>query len=79
MQISAVYFILILFFSIRDDFTSKNSNKKSHHVLQEDLRPWRHLTRRHSLEASSLEPGRYLRKPHYTVEEASLQMYKIAF
>ncbi|KAM3834848.1 sentrin-specific protease 2 isoform 1-T1 [Vipera latastei] len=55
---------------MRDDFTSKNSNKKSHHVLQEDLRPWRHLTRRHSLEASSLEPGRYLRKPHYTVEEA---------
>uniref|UniRef100_A0A1W7RD34 Ubiquitin-like protease family profile domain-containing protein n=1 Tax=Agkistrodon contortrix contortrix TaxID=8713 RepID=A0A1W7RD34_AGKCO len=54
---------------MRDDFTSKNSNKKSHNVLQEDLRPWRHITRRHSLEAASLEPGRCLRKPHYTVEE----------
>ncbi|XP_039212294.1 sentrin-specific protease 2 [Crotalus tigris] len=54
---------------MRDDFTSKNSNKKSHNVLQEDLRPWRHITRRHSLEAASLESGRCLRKPHYTVEE----------
>ncbi|XP_060538823.1 sentrin-specific protease 2 isoform X3 [Pantherophis guttatus] len=55
---------------MRDDFSFKNSNKKSHNVLQEDLRPWRHITRRHSLEASALETGRYLRKPHYTVEEA---------
>ncbi|XP_058043202.1 sentrin-specific protease 2 isoform X2 [Ahaetulla prasina] len=55
---------------MRDDFSFKNSNKKNHNVLQEDLRPWRHITRRHSLEASALETGRYLRKPHHTVEEA---------
>ncbi|XP_070609222.1 sentrin-specific protease 2 isoform X1 [Erythrolamprus reginae] len=54
---------------MRDDFSFKNSNKKSHNVLQEELRPWRHITCRHSLEASALETGRYLRKPHYTVEE----------
>ncbi|XP_007420694.1 sentrin-specific protease 2 isoform X1 [Python bivittatus] len=54
---------------LRDDFSSKKSNKKSHNVLQEDLWPWRHPTRRHSLEASALETGRCLRKPRYTVEE----------
>ncbi|XP_032081853.1 sentrin-specific protease 2 [Thamnophis elegans] len=54
---------------MRDDFSFKNNHKKNHNVLQEDLRPWGHITRRHSLEASALETGRYLRKPHYTVEE----------
>lgn len=48
-------------------------------MLQEDLRPWGHITRRHLLEASALETGRYLRKPHYTVEEASPQIYKRVF
>ncbi|KAG8135847.1 putative Sentrin-specific protease 2 protein [Naja naja] len=62
---------------IRDDFSFKNSNKKTHNVLQEDLRPWRHITRRHSLEASALETGRYLRKPHYTgVQRLEQEKYK---
>ncbi|XP_061492516.1 sentrin-specific protease 2 [Rhineura floridana] len=54
---------------LRHDCSVRKSSKKSHNSLPEGLLPWRLATHRHVLEASSLDTGRYLRKPHCTVEE----------
>ncbi|XP_062988402.1 sentrin-specific protease 2 isoform X2 [Elgaria multicarinata webbii] len=54
---------------LRHDCTIRKNSKKSHNPLQEDLQPWGLGTHRHLFEGSTLDTGRYLKKPHYTVEE----------
>lgn len=66
--------IILHFPLIRNDqtFSIKKNGKKSLNLLQENLQPRGLVFHRDWLEGStSLDIGRYLKKPHGTVEEAS--------
>nr|XP_060624019.1 sentrin-specific protease 2 isoform X2 [Anolis sagrei ordinatus] len=54
---------------LRYDCNAGKNSKKRHSSFQEELLPWGLATHRHKVEGSALDAGRYLRKPHYTVEE----------
>ncbi|KAF7253432.1 Sentrin-specific protease 2, partial [Varanus komodoensis] len=55
----------------KHDCSSSKNRKKNHNSLQEDL-PLRGLpNHRHLFQDSMLDTGRYFKKPHHTVEEAS--------
>ncbi|KAJ7325007.1 hypothetical protein JRQ81_018027 [Phrynocephalus forsythii] len=51
-------------------YSVKRNSKKNHNTHQEDLQPWSLVSRRYWLEGSTIDTGRYIRKPHCTVEEA---------
>ncbi|XP_067322013.1 sentrin-specific protease 2 [Anolis sagrei] len=59
---------------LRYDCNAGKNSKKRHSSFQEELLPWGLATHRHKVEGSALDAGRYLRKPHYTVEEAKLRV-----
>ncbi|KAH0623919.1 hypothetical protein JD844_007118 [Phrynosoma platyrhinos] len=61
---------------LRYDCSTGKNSKRSHSLFQEDLLQWGLATHQHKLEDSSLDAGRYLRKPHYTVEEASAETFQ---
>ncbi|XP_042316483.1 sentrin-specific protease 2 isoform X2 [Sceloporus undulatus] len=54
---------------LRYDCRSGKNSKRSRSSFQEDLLPWELATYQHRLQDSTLDAGRYLRKPYYTVEE----------
>ncbi|XP_078245427.1 sentrin-specific protease 2 isoform X2 [Pogona vitticeps] len=51
-------------------YSVRKNGKKNHNAVREDLQSWGLVSRRHWLEGSTLDTGRYLRKPRCTVEEA---------
>ncbi|XP_078245429.1 sentrin-specific protease 2 isoform X4 [Pogona vitticeps] len=50
-------------------YSVRKNGKKNHNAVREDLQSWGLVSRRHWLEGSTLDTGRYLRKPRCTVEE----------
>uniref|UniRef100_A0ABM5FVE7 Sentrin-specific protease 2 n=1 Tax=Pogona vitticeps TaxID=103695 RepID=A0ABM5FVE7_9SAUR len=52
-------------------YSVRKNVKKNHNAVREDLQSWGLVSCRHWLEGSTLDTGRYLRKPRCTVEEAS--------
>ncbi|XP_053167940.1 sentrin-specific protease 2 isoform X2 [Hemicordylus capensis] len=55
---------------LRHDCSARKNSKTNHNSLPDDLPPWRLATHRHLLDVPTLDTGRYLKKPHRTVEEA---------